>query len=314
MAAYLQADFVDPANFILFTDKGKIDKTTYEKLGKRMSDPDKRYVLPGFYGSEKNGNIKTFPRGGSDITGSIAARAVNAELYENWTDVSGLLMADPGIVPNPKPMTKVTYREIRELAYMGANVFHDEAIAPVRDMKIPINIKNTNNPDDKGTLIVNDLGEKSGLIAGIAGKKNVSIFNIEKALMNKEKGFGRKVLGIFEEHKVSYEHSPTGIDSMNVVVLQEELQDKTEIIRKDIIKTMEPDNVTVHDDLSLIATVGEEMQQVVGTAAKLFCALRDAGVNIRIIDQGSSEINIIAGVFRKDYETAVRALYKCFVE
>lgn len=314
MADYLKGEFVDPIDYILFDDNGKIDPSTYEKLAKRMADSEQLYIMPGFYGAEQNGEIKTFSRGGSDISGAIAARAIKAELYENWTDVSGLLMADPRIVDSPKPMAKVTYREIRELAYMGANVFHDEAIAPVRDVKIPINIKNTNQPDAAGTMIVSDLGEKSGLIAGIAGKKEVSIFSIEKAMMNKERGFGRKVLEIFEEHGVSYEHSPTGIDSMNIIVADNELGDKANAICDSIQKKMQPDNLSVNSDFSLIATVGEEMQQVVGTAAKLFSALRDAEVNVRVIDQGSSEINIIIGIYRDDFEKAIKALYHCFVE
>jgi aspartate kinase len=313
MADFLGAEFVDPEKVIRFDSLGRISPDTYSTLGALLSDKTRIFVLPGFYGIDHMGRVKTFSRGGSDITGAIAARAANAALYENWTDVSGLLMADPEVISNPKPMERVTYREIRELSYMGAKVFHDEAIAPVREYGIPIQIKNSNRPDDFGTRIVNKLETGRHILAGIAGKKHASIFNIEKTMMNKERGFGRKVLGIFESYDVSYEHSPTGIDSMNVIVLQEELGDKADIIKDAINRVLEPDNIVVHNDLSLIATVGEGMQRAIGTAAKLFCALRDAGINVRIIDQGSSEINIIIGVYTKDYEKAIQVIYNAFV-
>lgn len=310
MAAFLDAEFVEPAETVFFDKTGRIDPKTYDVLGGRMSDSKRIYVLPGFYGVDTKGQIKTFSRGGSDISGAIAARSIGAELYENWTDVSGLLMADPRIVENPHPLDEVSYREIRELSYMGASVFHDEAIAPVREAGIPINIRNTNRPDDPGTMIVSKLPEVTRYdIAGVAGKKNFSMFSLEKTMMNKELGFARRVLGIFESRGVSIEHCPTSIDSMSVVVSKEEIGDKTEIILEDLSRILEPDTLDVEEELALIAVVGEGMAHQVGMAAKAFAALRDAGVNIRIIDQGASEFNIIVGVANADYETAIRALY-----
>ena len=314
MAAFLGAEFVEPKETIFFDKAGRIDPKTYDVLGKRMSDPAKLYVVPGFYGVDVKGNIKTFSRGGSDISGAIAARAINAELYENWTDVSGLLMADPRIVENPHPLDEVSYREIRELSYMGASVFHDEAIAPVRDAGIPINIRNTNRPDDPGTRIVSKLPAVTRYdIAGVAGKKNFCMFSLEKSMMNKEIGFARKMLGIFETKGVSIEHMPSSIDSMSVVVSAEEIGDKTESILEELRRVLEPDTMEVEPDLALIAVVGEGMAHQVGTAAKVFIALRDAKVNVRIIDQGSSEYNIIVGVDNGDYEKAIRALYSAMM-
>lgn len=310
MAAFLDAEFIDPVETVFFDKGGRIDPKTYEILGERMADERRIYVLPGFYGVDTKGQIKTFSRGGSDISGAIAARAVKAELYENWTDVSGLLMADPRIVDNPHPLDEVSYREIRELSYMGANVFHDEAIAPVREAGIPINIRNTNKPEDPGTMIVSKLPAVTRYdIAGVAGKKNFSMFSIDKNMMNKEVGFARRVLGIFESRGVSIEHCPTSIDSMSVVVSREEIGDKTELIIEDLRRILEPDTIEVEPDLSLIAVVGEGMSHQVGMAAKVFGALADSKVNIRIIDQGASEFNIIVGVANGDYEKAIKAIY-----
>jgi aspartate kinase len=315
MAAFLGAEFIDPKDTVFFDKTGRIDPKTYDVLGARMADEKKLYVLPGFFGVDVKGHIKTFSRGGSDISGAIAARAAKAELYENWTDVSGLLMADPRIVENPHPLDEVSYREIRELSYMGANVFHDEAIAPVRDAGIPINIRNTNRPDDPGTMIVSKLPAVTKYdIAGVAGKKNFSMFSLEKSMMNKEIGFARKMLGIFETKGVSIEHVPSSIDSMSVVVASEEIGDKTEAVLEDIRRILEPDTLEVEGDLALIAVVGEGMAHQVGTAAKVFIALRDANVNVRIIDQGSSEFNIIIGVGHEDYEKAIRALYAAMMK
>jgi aspartate kinase len=279
-------------------------------LSKRVADLSQRYVIPGFYGVDAHGEIKTFSRGGSDITGAVAARAIQAELYENWTDVSGLLMADPRIVDNPHPLDIVSYREIRELSYMGASVFHDEAIAPVREAGIPINIRNTNRPDDPGTQIVSKLPDITVYdIAGIAGKKNFSMFSVEKSLMNQEIGFARRFLEIFESHGVSIEHFPGSIDSMSVVVASEQIGDKAEVIREDIRRILVPDALEVEHELSLIAIVGEGMARQVGMAARVFKALAESQVNVRIIDQGASELNIIVGVANSDYATAIRALY-----
>ncbi len=310
MAAFLGAEFIDPKETIFFDASGRIDSKTYTVLGARMADENKLYVVPGFYGVDVRGQVKTFSRGGSDISGAIVARAANAELYENWTDVSGLLMADPRIVENPHSLDEVSYREIRELSYMGASVFHDEAIAPVREVGIPINIRNTNRPEDEGTRIVSKLPDITKYdIAGIAGKKNFSMFSLEKNMMNKEVGFARKVLQVFESNGVSIEHIPSSIDSISVVVSSEEIGEKTETVLEDLKRILQPDTLEVEHELCLIAVVGEGMTHQVGMASKVFTSLRDAGVNVRIIDQGASELNIIIGVNNSDYEKAIRALY-----
>jgi aspartate kinase len=310
MAAFLGAVFVEPAECVFFDRAGRLDPRSYDALGAKLADEAKTYVIPGFYGSDADGHVKTFSRGGSDISGAVAARAAKADLYENWTDVSGLLMADPRIVENPHPLDLVSYREIRELSYMGASVFHDEAIAPVREAGIPINIRNTNRPDEAGTLIVSKLPEVTIYdIAGIAGKKHFTLFTAEKAMMNKEVGFARRFLGLFETHGVSIEHCPTSIDSMSVLISSEEIGDKTEAVREDVLRILQPDKVDVQSDLALIAVVGEGMARQVGMAAKVFKALAEAKVNVRIIDQGASELNIIVGVSNADYEKAIRALY-----
>jgi aspartate kinase len=310
MAAFLGATFVEPAECVFFDKTGRLDPRSYEALGERLHDQSKVYVIPGFYGSDADGQVKTFSRGGSDISGAIAARAAKAELYENWTDVSGLLMADPRIVDNPHPLDLVSYREIRELSYMGASVFHDEAIAPVREAGIPINIRNTNKPEDPGTMIVSKLPEVTTYdIAGIAGKKHFTLFTVEKAMMNKEVGFARRFLGLFETHGVSIEHCPTSIDSMSVLISSEEIGDKTEAAREDALRILQPDKIEVENNLALIAVVGEGMARQVGMAAKVFKALAEAQVNVRIIDQGASELNIIVGVSNAQYEAAIQALY-----
>jgi len=313
MAAFLGADFVDPEHFVIIDALGNVDPATYPLLAARMKDESKLYVMPGFYGRDHHNQIKTFSRGGSDISGAVAARAIAAELYENWTDVSGLLMADPRIVDSPCHMDLVTYREIRELSYMGASVFHDEAILPVKEVGLPINIKNTNKPDEPGTLIVPKFTESKYKIAGIAGKKNFSMICLEKSLMNKEIGFGYRVLGILESHGVAYEHCPSSIDSMNVILDTKALGDNADLILEEIKRVVQPDRIDLIKDLALIAVVGEEMISTIGIAAQVFCALRDAKVNIRLINQGASELNIIVGVSSADYETAVRALYHEFV-
>ncbi len=316
MAAYLGAEFVDPEHFIVITQNGGVDPQTYTLLGGRLADATKRYVIPGFYGRDLKGRVKTFSRGGSDISGAIVARAVMAELYENWTDVSGLLMADPRIVKDPKPMQEVTYAEIRELSYMGASVLHDEAISPVREVGIPINIRNTNAPEHDGTRIVTSLSphvEQSTEIAGIAGKKAFSMISVEKSLMNKEVGFGYRLLGVLERHGVSFEHCPSSIDSMSVVVESAQIEDKIDIVLSEIRESLRPDSLEFVPSIALIAIVGEGMSKTIGIAAKVFIALRDANVNVRIINQGASELNIIVGVVPEDYERALGALYEAFV-
>jgi aspartate kinase len=316
MAAYLNAEFIDPQEYVLVTANGGVHPKTYAILGNRLIRADRRYVVPGFYGHDEQGQIKTFSRGGSDISGAIVARAAGAELYENWTDVSGLLMADPRIVPHAKPMEEATYAEIRELSYMGATVLHDEAIAPVREVGIPIWIKNTNAPDHPGTRIVHKLSpdvEKSTEIAGIAGKKNFVMITIEKNLMNKEIGFAHRLFGIFVHHQVSFEHCPSAIDSMSVVLDASQLEGKSDVILAEIKATLKPDRVVLEPQIALIAVVGEGMAQTIGIAAKVFTALREANVNVRLINQGASELNIIIGVMPGDYEKSLRALYKSFV-
>jgi aspartate kinase len=316
LATYLEAEFVDPQQFVVLSPNGSVDPETYALLGERLRDTKKRYVVPGFYGRDQKGQVKTFSRGGSDISGSIVARAAGAELYENWTDVSGLLMTDPRIVPQAKPMEEVTYAEIRELSYMGASVLHDEAISPVREVGIPICIRNTNAPHHPGTRIVSKLSEhveKSTEIAGIAGKRAFAMISLEKSLMNKEVGFVYRLLGILERHGVSFEHCPSSIDSVSAIVETAQIDGKVELVLEEIKSTLRPDKIEYVPQISLVAVVGQGMSHQVGIAAKVFIALRDAAVNVRLINQGSSELNIIVGVVPEDYEKAVRALYRAFV-
>ncbi len=259
--------------------------------------------------------VKTFSRGGSDITGSIVAKAIQADVYENWTDVSGFLIADPRIIKNPKGIDMITYGELRELSYMGAGVLHEDAIFPVRKEGIPINIRNTNSPEDEGTWIVGNTCQKSKYtITGIAGKKGFASINIEKDMMNAEVGFGRKVLQVFEDYNISFEHMPSGIDTLSVMVHQSEFVDKEQKILSGISRAVSPDHVDIQSDLALIAVVGRSMKSQRGTAGRIFAALAHANINVRMIDQGSSEQNIIIGVDNEDFETAIKAIYDIFVE
>ncbi|HOZ49443.1 MAG TPA: aspartate kinase [Candidatus Hydrogenedentes bacterium] len=310
MAELLGATFVDPAECIRFDDEGAIDPATYALLGARLQG-DGLFVVPGFYGALPNGDIKTFSRGGSDVTGAIVARATNSDLYENWTDVSGFRMADPSIIPDAKRMAEVTYKELRELSYMGAKVLHDEAIFPVREPGIPIHIVNSRDPEAPGTMIV-PRRESAHPVCGIAGSKGFTMINIEKALMNRELGFGRRVLTVLEEHGVSFEHMPTGIDTISLIVKDEALANHGPSILKAIERRCEPDRITLTAGLALIATVGQGMNHHIGIAGTLCSALAEAGVNIRVLDQGSSEMNIIIGVEENDFEGAVRAIYSAF--
>ena len=314
MANYLGYTFVDPAECIFFEDNGNLDgETTYKKLAERL-DGIERAVIPGFYGSLHDGRVKTFSRGGSDITGSIVAKAVHADMYENWTDVSGFLIADPRIIKNPKPIDVITYRELRELSYMGATVLHEDAIFPVRKEGIPINIRNTNAPEDKGTLIVEDTCRKPRFtITGIAGKKDFASITIEKAMMNSEVGFCRKVLEVFENNNISIEHMPSGIDTMTIFVHRDEFEEKEQDVIAGIHRAVEPDFLELESDLALIAVVGRGMRATRGTSGRIFAALAHANVNVKMIDQGSSELNIIIGVENRDFETAVKAIYDIFV-
>ena len=317
LAEYLGGEFVDPAEGIVIRANGTIDQGSYQALGERFHKQDTLYVMAGFYGRDRSGQVKTFSRGGSDISGAIAARAAGAVLYENWTDTSGILMADPRIVKNPRSITEISFREIREMAYMGASVFHDEAILPVREAAIPIRIKNTNRPGDPGTLITGKLSEKTIAateIAGIAGRKDFSMICLEKSLMNKEMGFAFRLLGILREHGVSFEQCPSSIDTISVIVEDAQLKGLEEVIVDEIRRQLQPDSLHIEKNLALIAVVGEGMVRTVGIAAKIFCALKEAGVNVRVINQGASEMNIIIGVAAADYQLAVRALYAAFVE
>ena len=314
MANYLGYEFVDAAEVIVFCEDGSfdMDKTT-EVLGERLKDM-KNAVIPGFYGALPDGHVITFSRGGSDITGSLVAAAIHADIYENWTDVSGFLVTDPRIVVNPEVIETITYRELRELSYMGATVLHEEAIFPVRKEGIPINIRNTNAPEDKGTLIVESTCRKPKYtITGIAGKKGFAALNIEKDMMNSEVGFGRKVLEVFEKNGISFEHMPSGIDTMTVFVHQSEFEEKEQKVLSGIHRAVSPDSIELESDLALIAVVGRGMRSNRGTAGRIFSALSHANVTVKMIDQGSSELNIIIGVKNEDFEPAIQAIYNIFV-
>ena len=315
MAAYLGYEFVDAASVIRFDKNGNFDgEKTDRLLGKRLSKCE-RAVIPGFYGAKEDGTVQTFSRGGSDVTGSLVARAVHADIYENWTDVSGFLVTDPRIVENPAVIETITYRELRELSYMGATVLHEEAIFPVRKEGIPINIRNTNRPQDKGTFIVESTCRKPRyVITGIAGKKGFCSINIEKSMINSEVGFGRKILQVFEDQGINFEHVPSGIDTMTVYVHQDEFEEKEQQVIAGIHRAVQPDFVEMESDLALIAVVGRGMKSQRGTAGRVFAALAHAHVNVKMIDQGSSELNIIIGVENRDFETAVKAIYDIFVE
>jgi aspartate kinase len=315
IAALLGYQFVDPAEIVLFDARGHfLAEETNQAVQKRLAQHE-RSVVSGFYGSKPDGTIKTFSRGGSDITGAIVARGVGADIYENWTDVAGLLMADPRVVSSPKKIEAITYRELRELAYMGATVLHDEAIFPVRESGIPVNIRNTNDPDEPGTMIVRGNGAMpfTGEITGVAGRKGFSIVAIEKTLMNVEIGFGRRILTVLESNGISFEHMPSGIDTLCLVVSSHELVGKVEKVVREIKLECRPDSVEVEHGIALIATVGRGMMHIPGMAAKVMSALSSAKVNIRMIDQGSGELNIIVGVKEDDFEPAVRAIYDAFV-
>ena len=314
MANHLGSEFIDAAEVILFKDDGEFDaETTNQNLRKRLEGVDAA-VIPGFYGAYANGTVKTFSRGGSDITGSIVARAIKANVYENWTDVSGFLITDPRIIYKPEGIETITYKELRELAYMGASVLHEDAIFPVRSEGIPINIRNTNAPDDNGTWIVESTCQKPKyVITGIAGKKGFCAVNIEKDMMNSEIGFGRKVLQAFEENGISFEHVPSGIDTMTVFVHQDEFMHKEQQVVSAIHRLADPDSIDIEGDFALIAVVGRGMKSTRGTAGRIFSALAHANVNVKMIDQGSSELNIIIGVSNEDFETAIKAIYDIFV-
>ena len=314
MAAYLGFEFVDAAEVVCFNADGSFnaDKTD-EVMSRRLADLGCA-VIPGFYGAKPDGTVKTFSRGGSDITGSLVAKAVHADLYENWTDVSGFLVTDPRVVKDPATISTITYREMRELSYMGATVLHEDSIFPLRKEGIPINVRNTNRLEDPGTMIVESTCNKPRYtITGIGGKKGFASITIEKAMMNSEIGFVRKVLQVFEENGLSIEHTPSGIDTLTVYVNQNAFEAKEQQIIAGLHRAVQPDLIELESDLALIAVVGRGMRRTRGTAGRIFSALAHAHVNVKMIDQGSSELNIIIGVENRDFETAIQAIYNIFV-
>lgn len=314
MANYLGYEFVDSAEVIIFNEDGSFDADTTDKLLQERLSKVENAVVPGFYGATLGGVVKTFSRGGSDVTGSLVSKAVHATAYENWTDVSGFLIADPRIIDNPKPIKVITYRELRELSYMGASVLHEDAVFPVRKAGIPINIRNTNAPDDEGTWIVESTCHHPAYtITGIAGKKGFVSVNIDKDMMNAEVGFGRKVLSAFEENGINFEHMPSGIDTMTVFVHEPEFAEKEQAVISAINRNAHPDSIEIEADLALIAVVGRGMKSTRGTAGRIFSALAHTNVNVKMIDQGSSELNIIIGVSDNDFEAAIKAIYDIFV-
>ena len=315
LAEYLGFSFVDAADVIFFGEDGKLRlKETCVAVRERLEQSGNA-VIPGFYGSMPNDTVKTFSRGGSDITGSIVAAAVGADLYENWTDVSGFLVCDPRIVPDPETIRVITYRELRELAYMGATVLHEDAIFPVRQAGIPINIRNTNRPEDEGTMIVESAPDDTSpyVVTGIAGRRGFVTVTIEKDMMNSELGFGRRVLEAFENNGVSFEHMPSGIDTMSIIVHKDEFEAKESQIIEALKTSVLPDKIEIDRDVALLAVVGRGMKSQRGTAARIFAALAHAKVNVKMIDQGSSELNVIVGVTNEDFETSVKAVYDIFV-
>lgn len=315
LADYLGFAFLDPKDLVYFNDDGTFDSERTNAVMAEKLKTVPQAVIPGFYGSIRHGEIHTFSRGGSDISGSIVARAAYAEMYENWTDVNGFLMADPHIVPNARPIRHITYRELRELSYMGATVLHEDSVFPVHRAGIPTNIRNTNAPEEIGTMITHGAVEEPNpyVITGIAGRLGFSVISVEKAMMNGEVGFGRKVLQAVEEFGLSFEHMPTGIDTMCVVLSTAELEPVKEQLTRRIWETTNPDTLTIHDNMGIIATVGRGMVHNPGTAARLFTALSRYHINVRMIDQGSSELSILVGVDSGEFQQAIRAIYDEFV-
>lgn len=315
LADYLGFAFLDPKDLVFFNDDGTFDSERTNAVMAEKLKTVPQAVIPGFYGSIRHGEIHTFSRGGSDISGSIVARAAYAEMYENWTDVNGFLMADPHIVPNARPIRHITYRELRELSYMGATVLHEDSVFPVHRAGIPTNIRNTNAPEEIGTMITHGAVEEPNpyVITGIAGRLGFSVISVEKAMMNGEVGFGRKVLQAVEEFGLSFEHMPTGIDTMCVVLSTAELEPVKEQLTRRIWETTNPDTLTIHDNMGIIATVGRGMVHNPGTAARLFTALSRYHINVRMIDQGSSELSILVGVDSGEFQQAILAIYDEFV-
>ncbi len=316
LSKYLGFEFIDAAEVIFFKNNGSFDSEHTNAVLSARLEECKNAVIPGFYGAMPNDTIKTFSRGGSDITGAIVARASNASVYENWTDVSGFLIADPRIIDNPKPISTITYRELRELSYMGATVLHEDSIFPVKTAGIPIHIKNTNSPMDKGTVIVTHCkdDDNDNVITGIAGKKGFSVITLEKDMMNEELGFGRKVMEVLESNNLSFEHLPSGIDTMSIVLNDKNLKGNEDSVVSDLMTSVHPDTINIEKNIALIAVVGRGMKNTKGTAASIFKALAEAEINIRMIDQGSCELNIIIGVDGSDFDKAIQVLYAKLVK
>ena len=316
IAALLGYEFIDAATVIVFNEDGSFNnEKTQPKLRDRLKNVE-RAVIPGFYGADVNGVVRTFSRGGSDVTGSIIASAVKADVYENWTDVSGFLVADPRIVENPKAINVITYKELRELAYMGATVLHEDAIFPVRAAGIPINIKNTNVPEDPGTMIVSEVSEdefNKYTITGIAGKKGFAAINIEKAMMNSELGFCRKVLEVLERNGISIEHMPSGIDTLSLIFPYGQIEGKEDEVIAQIRKAVAPDHIELEKGIAILAVVGRGMIRTRGTAARIFASMAHARINVKMIDQGSSELNVIIAIGESDFEEAIRKIYEMFI-
>ena len=316
VAAYLGYDFVEVKDLIKFDERGELlSEETNESLKEELTKHE-RAVIPGFYGSTPDGKVRTFSRGGSDITGSLVARAIDAEMYENWTDVSGFLVADPRIVDDPKPIGHITYLELRELSYMGATVLHEDAIYPVREAGIPINIRNTNKPDDPGTIISAEATDehKDRIVTGIAGTKDFTVVAVHKNRLKSDRAFLRKLAGVLENFELVLEHMPSSVDCVSLIISRDEIGGRIDKLTEELHRQLNADSVEVLENVALITTVGEGMVYRTGVSARLFTALAEAGVNIRIIDQGSNEYNIIIGVMNDDFEKAIRTIYKTFVE
>ena len=317
IAAYLGYTFIDAADVIVFSDEGVMQRhETVAKLRERLADTE-HAVIPGFYGKSYSGVVRTFSRGGSDVTGSLVARAVHAAVYENWTDVSGILVADPRVVDSPVVIPVITYKELRELSYMGFSVLHEDAIFPVRTAGIPINIRNTNSPEDDGTMIVPDseTGDDAAIrtLTGIAGKKGFCAINMEKGMMNSEVGFVRDVLNVFADLDINVEHMPSGIDTLSIIADAKSLEGKEDQLLSDLRKAVEPDHLEIEPDIALLAVVGRGMRKTRGTAARIFAALAHGRINVKMIDQGSSELNVIVGVNENDLHQAIRCIYDAFI-
>ena len=317
MGAYLGAPMVDAAQLIRFKEDGTLDMERTACYCAPLKDLPLA-VIPGFYGTMPDGSIRTFSRGGSDITGAIIARAVGASEYENWTDVDGFMMADPRIVPEARVMHAVSYTELRELSYMGASVLHEESIFPVREARIPIHVRNTNHPEAGGTWIVNEgtlmKEHRHGLVAGISGRKGFTMITLTKENLHKQVGFGYGLLKILDRHDISFESMPCGIDNLTVVLNDADIKGKMDQLYHEIRTELKPDTVEIASSIALIATVGHGMARTLGVAARLFTALSEAGVSSRIIDQSPKEMNLIVGVDQRDFETAVRAIYRAFCQ